>query len=335
MSIDSYRFVMIPMLPVLMQATKTARTTMAEWFDCYPPRYPWMVASDYCIGDINKPNDVLSFVIIAPHDTADNICDYIAGAAPKDLKNTKKIPVGLMQYLTCEVPVTFSISFVLKRQEALLRAHLKVQNMLDFVPGAIAYLEHRLEKYPAERTVEVHEETVTRFKAFGRELASKNLNAKLARQIHLAAATSATVFNNLNLAKQPKAIRWISDRDALIARHDAVVYDLTYVYYMLQAEMHAMGELEAGRTVPTTLADLGFEIPEQTGKHRYDELVRLPDYLAGTLADLNNETMALSRDKFDVVLNSVFINSKTNWVVQLLSSERLVTARSALFRGQH
>ena len=230
--------------------------------------------------------------------------------------------------------MTFSISFVLKRQEALLRAHLKVENMLDFVPGAIAYLEHRLEKYPAERTVEVHEETVTRFKAFGRELASKNLNAKLARQMHLAAATSATVFNNLNLAKQPKAIRWISDRDALIARHDAVVYDLTYVYYMLQAEMHALGELEAGRTVPTTLADLGFEIPEQTGKHRYDELVRLPDYLAGTLADLNNETMALSRDKFDVVLNSVFVNSKTNWVVQLLSGEGRVTARSALFRGQ-
>jgi hypothetical protein len=325
---------MIPMLPVLMQATKTARTTMAEWFDRYPPGYPWTVASDYCIGDVNKPNDVFSFVIIAPHDTAENICRYIAGAAPKDLKNTKDIPLGLVQYLTCEVPVTFSISFVLKREEALLRAHLDVENMLEFVPGAIAYLEYRLREYPAERTVEFHEETVKRFKAFGRELESKNLNAKLARQMHLAAAASATVFNSLNLARQPKAIRWISDRDALIARHDAVVYDLTYVYYMLQAEMHAMRELEAGRTVPTTQANLGFEIPEQTGKHRYDEIVRLPDYLAGTLADLNSETMTMSHDKFDVVLNNVFVNSKTNWVVQLLSSEDRVTARSALFCGR-
>lgn len=139
---------MIPMLPVLMQATKTARTTMAEWFDRYPPGYPWTVASDYCIGDVNKPNDVFSFVIIAPHDTAENICRYIAGAAPKDLKNTKDIPLGLVQYLTCEVPVTFSISFVLKREEALLRAHLDVENMLEFVPGAIAYLEYRLREYP-------------------------------------------------------------------------------------------------------------------------------------------------------------------------------------------
>ncbi len=95
-----------------------------------------------------------------------------------------------------------------------------------------------------------------------------------------------------------------------------------------------MRELEAGRTVPTTQANLGFEIPEQTGKHRYDEIVRLPDYLAGTLADLNSETMTMSHDKFDVVLNNVFVNSKTNWVVQLLSSEDRVTARSALFCGR-
>lgn len=324
---------MLPMLPVLMQATKTARITMAEWFERYPPGYQWTVASDYCIGDVNKPNDVFSFVIIAPHDTVDNICEYIAGAAPKDLKNTKDIPLGLVQYLTCAVPVTFSISFVLKREEGLLRTLLDVENMLDFVPAAIAYLERRLEQYPAERTVEVHEETVKRFKAFGRELASKNLNAKIARQMHLAAAASATVFNSLNFARQPKAIRWISDRDALVARHDAVVYDLTYVYYMLQAEEYAMGEFEAGRPVSTTLADLGFEIPEQTGKHRYDEMIRLPDYLAGTLADLNSETMAMSRDKFDVVLNRVFVNSKTNWVLQLISGDGRIIARSALFRG--
>lgn len=324
---------MLPMLPVLMQATHTARNTMTKWFENYPPGYPWMVASDYCIGDVNKPNDVFSFVIIAPHDTVDNICEYIAGAAPKDLKNTKDIPLGLIQYLSCEFPVTFSISFVLKREEALLRAHLDVENMLEFLPAAIAYLERRLQQYPAERTVEGHQATVKRFKAFARELANKNLNAKLARQMHLAAAASATVFNNLNLARQPKTIRWISDRDALIARHDAVVYDLTYVYYMLQAEQYAMGELEDGRAAPTTLADLGFEIPEQTGKHRYDEIVRLPDYLAGTLADLNSETMAMSRDKFDVVLNHVFVNSTTNLIVQLFSGDGRITARSASLRG--
>jgi len=62
-------------------------------------------------------------------------------------------------------------------------------------------------------------------------------------------------------------------------------------------------------------------------------LVRLPDYLAGTLADLDSETMAVSKEKFDVVLNNVFVNSKNNWLVQLLSTGERITARSALFRG--
>ena len=66
---------------------------------------------------------------------------------------------------------------------------------------------------------------------------------------------------------------------------------------------------------------------------RIRKLVRLPDYLAGTLADLNNETMAVSREKFDVVLNNVFVNSKNNWLVQMTSTGERITARSALFRS--
>lgn len=324
---------MLPMLPILLQATKTARTTMGKWFESYPPGYTWTVASDYCIGDVNKPNDVFSFVVIAPHDTVENICKYIAGAAPKDLKNTKDIPLGLVQYLTSKVPVTFSISVVLKREEGLLRSFLDVDSMLMLVPSLIKYLEYRLERYPAERTLGMHADMVKRIKAFGRELASKNLNAKLARQMHLVAAAAATVFNNLNISSKPKSIRWISDRDALVARHDAVVFDLTYVYYMMQAEINGVEELEAGRTVTGKMADIGFEIPEQTGKHRFDEIIRLPDYLAGTLADLNSDTMTLSRGKFDVMLNNVFVNSTTNWMLQLLSREDRISARSALFRG--
>lgn len=60
------------------------------------------VVSDSCIGDVNKGNDVFSFVVVAPHDKAENICEYIAGAAPKDL-NTSKVPLGLVQYLTASL----------------------------------------------------------------------------------------------------------------------------------------------------------------------------------------------------------------------------------------
>ena len=61
--------------------------------------------------------------------------------------------------------------------------------------------------------------------------------------------------------------------------------------------------------------------------------MRLPDYLAGTLADLDSDTMIVSKEKFDAVLHNIFMNSKNNWLVQLLSTGERITARSALFRG--
>lgn len=294
---------------------------------------PWSVVSDYCIGDVHKGNDVFSFVIVAPHDTTENICEYIAGAAPKDLKNTNKVPLGLVQYLACEVPVTFSVSFVMRRDAALLRNYLSVEAMSALVAGAISFLDDRLSLYQDARDIDYHQSAIKRLSAFKRDLSHKNVNAKLARQIHLVAAMVATLCNMLNQAVSARAIRWISDRDALFERHDAVVSDLAYVYYLTQAIELTTPEQRETQNIGSSLATLRFEIPEKTGKHRFDELIRLPDYLAGTLADLDSETMAVSKEKFDVVLHSVFVNSENNWLIQLQSTDERITARSALFRG--
>ena len=324
---------MIDLLPILVQATATTRLQLKQWFSRYPAGMPWSVVSDYCIGDVHKGSDVFSFVIVAPHDTTENICEYIAGAAPKDLKNTNKVPLGLVQYLACEVPVTFSVSFVMRRDAALLRNYLSVEAMSALVAGAISFLDDRLSLYQDARDIDYHQSAIKRLSAFKRDLSHKNLNAKLARQIHLVAAMVATLCNMLNQAVSARAIRWISDRDALFERHDAVVSDLAYVYYLTQAIELTTPEQRETQNIGSSLATLRFEIPEKTGKHRFDELIRLPDYLAGTLADLDSETMAVSKEKFDVVLHSVFVNSENNWLIQLQSTDERITARSALFRG--
>ena len=145
---------MIDLLPILVQATATTRLQLKQWFSRYPAGMPWSVVSDYCIGDVHKGNDVFSFVIVAPHDTTENICEYIAGAAPKDLKNTNKVPLGLVQYLACEVPVTFSVSFVMRRDAALLRNYLSVEAMSALVAGAISFLDDRLSLYQDARDID-------------------------------------------------------------------------------------------------------------------------------------------------------------------------------------
>lgn len=106
---------MVDLLPVFIAATKAVQRLMKQWFVAYPAGMPWTIVSDYCIGDEGKKNDVFSFVVIANHDKTESISQYISAVAPRDIKKIRQVPLGLMQYLACPQPVTFSVSFVIDR----------------------------------------------------------------------------------------------------------------------------------------------------------------------------------------------------------------------------
>lgn len=321
---------MLDLLPVFIGATKTLQCQMTDWFKSYTPGIPWTVVSDYCIGDDNKKSDVFSFVVIANHDTAANICEYLARVAPKDIKNTKHVPLGLVQYLTCPQPVTFSVSFVLDRESALLRDYLRVEDMTDFIPDIQNFIGTLRQNSPVDPSY--FDQMLTRFDAFEKDLSRKQFNAKLARQIHLASAFVATIFHIVNQATGAGYLRWISDRDALIERYDTVVYDLAHLYFILLSSTSSDSAPDAYGHVLLKVPEIRFELPEKTGKHRFDELIRLPDYLAGTVADLDATDMSFSKDKFAVVMKNVFVNSINNWIVQVFSDGEKIVARSIQFQ---
>lgn len=188
------------------------------------------MVSDYCIGDPGKKNDVVSFVIVASHDTLANICGYIAAAAPKDIKNTRTVPAGIVQYLG--LPVTFSVSFVVSRESHLLHDYIALANMEDFLPDVEDFLRSVQANSSAPNAY--FDDVAKRLRLFKRDIvANRQFNAKLARQAFLVATFGAQVFKHLAVAKQPSQIRWISDRDALLDRHDGLVYDLAYVIILL------------------------------------------------------------------------------------------------------
>lgn len=220
---------MVDLLPVLITATKTVQQLMKQWFAAYPAGMPWTIVSDYCVGDDGKKNDVFSFVVIANHDKTENISKYISAVAPRDIKKVRQVPLGLMQYLTCPQPVTFSVSFVIDQDSALLRDYLRIEHMASFIPDACELVETFRQNSPASTSLDpaYFDEVLQRLRTFERDLARKGLNAKLSRQIHLASGFAATMFYLVTNATGAGYLRWISDRDKLIEHNDTVVYDLT------------------------------------------------------------------------------------------------------------
>ena len=324
---------MIDLLPVFITATKTLQAEMEQWFTRYPSGYPWTVVSDYVIGADEKHADVFTFVIIAPHTTPDDIGGYIAKVAPKDIKEVRQAPPGLLQYLGIKLEVNFSISFVIDKKSMLLRDYLNPIPMSDFIEDACDFVTMlRKDAIPSEKLDPAYyDEVVRRLRIFGRDLKRKNPNDKLSRQIYLAAGFAATVFYLVTCSTAPGFLRWISDRDKLIEHNDTVVYDLAYIFYVLMmAGRPGLEPCEQGHLTIDIPKGL-FEIPERTGKHRFDSLVRLADYLAGTLADMGPD-FKFSKEKFEAVFDNVLMNAPNHWVVNVSSDGDRISARSGTFQ---
>lgn len=58
-----------------------------------------------------------------------------------------------------------------------------------------------------------------------------------------------------------------------------------------------------------------FPEPEKSGKNHFDELIRIPDYLAGTLADFDVSSNKFSKDKYDTILLNSLVNSRNQAVI--------------------
>lgn len=114
-------------------------------------------------------------------------------------------------------------------------------------------------------------------------------------------------------------------------RYDGLVYDLAYVIFLLFYSTTL--DHPADGTILLEKPKFIFEIPEKSDQHRYDELVRLPDYLAGTLADINLETLTFTHEKFNQMWRGVFVDSPNNNVIQALGNAERVTIRRLLFHA--
>jgi hypothetical protein len=307
---------MLDLLNLLNQSGQSVSGDLERWFAPYSAGAAYYLVSDYCLGDAGKQHDVYAFEIVLHHDRLSAIEEYIRAVAPSDLKGARKASHGLGQYLVC--PVTFSVSFSVAKETRALRGYATVDEMTSFVPEArrvvAAWIEHN------SNHAAYFERLDRRLKLLGDELAQKRRNEKLIRQIFLVATFAAYVLELLDDAKAPSEVCWISDRDAMFDRYDGLAFDLAFFFWLLVRSERAPSSPPVPR--------LKFASPGMDGEQEYAELIRLPDYLAGTLADISLPEIEFSHDKFPPLFSQLFVEASNNAVLQVdLDGEALVTRR--------
>lgn len=303
---------------MLNYASQSVRADFKAWFDRLPDidAASWNVISDYCVNDSSKRSDVFSFAVLLNHGTPEEIAGYIGAVAPRDIKHSRGAYQGLLDYLAC--PVSFSLNFVVERRTSFLKSILTLEAMQSLTADLRGVVNAWTIEEPPNSGY--YGAIDRRLRSLADELGRKRSSLRLLRQIFLVASFAAIVFSVVNDAKAPITIKWISDRDAMFDRHDGIAFDLGWILFQMMRRMGA-GLIDLRRP------QIAFASPGMDGVTEYAELMRMPDILAGTLADMRLPQVMFSHKKFPPVFNRLFAESPNNAVVEIVDENDIVKAR--------
>ncbi|HEY0819440.1 MAG TPA: hypothetical protein VGD46_11725 [Rhizobacter sp.] len=287
---------------------KSALADLRRWLAPLPRGAFWHVISDYVFEDPKK-NDTAAFVLLLHHDKLDTILDYIQHIAPKDIKETRAPADGMLRYLNA--PVVFTVSFVLDDDSRFLQPFARLEDM-------VAQLEEfdRLAETMMALSGEAQQEYFAavrkRLAAFARDLRQKG-NQKLARKMFIVCAFAALLLDYLDQVGEPKGIGWTSDRDAMIERHDGIVWDIaSLLFYMMKTGRAAPGAatIDQPKLIHVTQSP--------TGQNSLDPLIRMADYMAGTVADMHLAGWAFTHPKFEAVARACLVDAPNHVVLSVV-----------------
>lgn len=263
----------------------------------------WVIVSDYCIDDDKKYNDCLSFSIIPmEHNLFFTISEEIKNNITNDLKHTTKITQDTVNFLH-DNPYTFCFNFIIKGINNLIGnfSITEKQNLLrDEMNKLIA-------------NINVENDSFTKYKnIYHRHFLKKtfpaNLFAKNAFVAFLAAYLRVLILKYDE--KTVKPITWLPDRGKFMSSFDNIYASLHQLYYELLIEKENITWGEKSVTCGLIKDD---------DTIFYDELIRIPDYMAGTLSSYEYETNNTDKDKHAKLIEETFANNDKiiNLVVDL------------------
>lgn len=255
----------------------------------------WNIISDYAFGD--KPQDVISFVLMPDIFNLNDLKSIINHIQPTDIKRTSHISDNFI-YLLNNYPI-LSISIIVNKNLRLYSEEMDY--FLHKLGNYIKMVNYWMKKEPAnEPRYRKQIQSLCKLKM----IISKGTGLKYIRQIEIVSTLLSYIMIEVTkLIPNIESIKWFSDRDIILDYKKkelgfSIARDFVQTIYHILCEKWSYGK-----------ADIIFAEPERKGAMWYDELIRLPDYISGTLADYNKEKGTSSHKKFCPILKKVFTNN--------------------------
>jgi hypothetical protein len=227
----------------------------------------WMISADYCLRDNTRANDCYAFSIIPARNSFTDLRDLIRAALPKDIKRARYLSQDGVVLLTD--PHIFHIVVVVPKDRDVFN-NGPANNPLE--------ISREVAKITLDRAREMErgDNTLKPLRKMVEAARAKSFNYELYGDLLLLGFFFPFVSLLLNRERKAEIIGWMSDRDNMTTWGDRVVWNNA------TESFRGLGEL-SGIDVDGT--EVHAAVPaELSGPMWFDELIRLPDYFAGTIA---------------------------------------------------
>ncbi len=227
----------------------------------------WVIAADFVLTGAERVNDAFAFTI-QPYEL-DDFSELLAKsrqAIPADMKRVRRLQAAAAAFLADRS--RFHFCFLPTRDRHGLGSREDAQealaDLLDHLRG--------LPEMPSKPAL------VRKIEALIQRAKARNFNFALLHNIVFLAAVAGWLAMLIARHSRPEMIMWVFDRDAMTTAFDGIVYDMTFNNFHALCRMEGVG---GNRVLLSHATD------PDAGDWRgawFDDLIRAPDYIAGTLA---------------------------------------------------
>lgn len=252
----------------------------------------WYITSDYCLDDKNKPNDVMTFTIF-PFFHPYVLKEGIKYNLPKDIKDFTNLSEKAVNYIR-ESPYSFSVAFVIEDKNNIFNLEQNKQLINKTIKG--------MENWPLKKK----EEFIHKMKRFREYLNRKEIASKTLSNIGVTVHIMSVIIEFLLIKANAKHIYWISDRDEIINFQDGIVHEFIRLGY---ANL-------LNRRVPDDKV-YGFLEAKDYDQKIFDEFIRIPDYISGTIASMDFENVDSVPEKHYELFDKSIVDNKRIYIMHI------------------
>jgi len=287
--------------------------TFVEFINNFKNYHNWMIFSDYCFGLPEGKNNLVITATIIPFDDYKWIktySDIVGNLHSKDIKESKLSPklVNFVNFIN-KLPA-FHVSIVLDENFNFYKSSNLTQQeyFIQRFEGIHKQLLHVANYGIADCSIH---QSLKNIKAVINNLNGKNM--KTFRQTEIVSSVISSIIKMIadNTGHKNK-ICWCSDRDDILTFLSNKISS-PFIFEMIKNDVNRITSNKNQELIFFNKKDCD-----------YDNLIRIPDFIAGTLCDLDLEKITVTKGKFLPVLYELLTNKEKNLVLKLVMDQEKV-----------